>query len=686
MDKKGSPLGSGYIAFTGGDSASGEPTRTPSHDESRADPSITIDFTSNEIEVDLSFDQHLFDDLSGHLSQSVAPEEQLFSDLARADGDGRDGPSSVSSIMPDLRVHEVALGDAEDDDALIVIDELSIDECGLSDTASLQIPYNTAERDGMPPPNGGRGPGRSFSAYPHLLTPATARREQLIEIEIGFTDDRDPALKDAEKISLNDVGEDDECEVSLIPEGLDIDLSIVVKIPFRCNEFVMVPARIQANVKAASITAVYRWKGCFIGSATRIIAVEDDGLTGTDQDLPPALVELPKDDEKPDISVYLRRNETSKKAKWLFASPLLAGMPSVPVCTDLDETSELVENMLGELENGSYGGTLGWNALESTGQTIGDLIPLEFWGYLSEVERKLGRPAQLLFLTNEFYIPWELALVPPSPLDEAAPSAAEAVDSITVVNPVAGFLCTRTIMGRWIIAHGVPTMPRNVLRLERLTVVASPYIGLAEPLAHAMQEKEHMTTVWGAVHVEATVPAVGKLTEEPIRPGHFIQFAVHGFTTDGARPQLLLMACGGRISPGTLFRGSFGAVTDPRFAFVFLNACEVGAGKSLVGQASGFAGKGIRNGVSGFIAPLWKIHDADAFQFAKELADRALTGSQETVAEIIRDLRRKLSTRVGSCTPMSYVFYGHPGLRLENRAPRAVQPEGESKGGCDDAN
>jgi len=101
----------------------------------------------------------------------------------------------------------------------------------------------------------------------------------------------------------------------------------------------------------------------------------------------------------------------------------------------------------------------------------------------------------------------------------------------------------------------------------------------------------------------------------------------------------------------------------PRFALVFLNACQVGTAGADLGRMAGFPGALARGGVSGFIAPLWEVQDHVARDTAAAFYRFALDQAQE-VGEAWRTLRARTPAG-GSITPWAYVFYGHPCLRLD---------------------
>ncbi len=70
----------------------------------------------------------------------------------------------------------------------------------------------------------------------------------------------------------------------------------------------------------------------------------------------------------------------------------------------------------------------------------------------------------------------------------------------------------------------------------------------------------------------------------------------------------------------------------------------------------------VREGACGFVAPLWEVDDRLARQAAIDLY-RAALEEDVTIGEALRRYRAAWST--GESSRLAYVYYGHPGLRLD---------------------
>ena len=72
----------------------------------------------------------------------------------------------------------------------------------------------------------------------------------------------------------------------------------------------------------------------------------------------------------------------------------------------------------------------------------------------------------------------------------------------------------------------------------------------------------------------------------------------------------------------------------------------------------------VRGGTVGFVAPLWDVHDDVARAAAESFYQDTFT-SGRSVGEALQARRKAYDD--DSTTPLAYIYYGHPALRL-NRA------------------
>jgi CHAT domain-containing protein len=232
-------------------------------------------------------------------------------------------------------------------------------------------------------------------------------------------------------------------------------------------------------------------------------------------------------------------------------------------------------------------------------------------------------------------------------------------------------------MGRWILdGGGVPLPPATEVPVTRMAALAGHYpaeSGLA-PLPHAVEEARELGKRFGAVVRLASEEALSQLLEatleEDLQRGgaEVVHFAGHGEVdprTAGAGG--LLLDTGRPVHPLLFASTALGERHQP---FLFLNACMLGTGGEMLGDAAGFPGQCLGGGFRGLVAPLWAVRDTVARQVALDFYDAALGDGRRAprpLGEVLRESARA-TARVRAKAPvptyLAYVLYGHPALTL----------------------
>ena len=107
------------------------------------------------------------------------------------------------------------------------------------------------------------------------------------------------------------------------------------------------------------------------------------------------------------------------------------------------------------------------------------------------------------------------------------------------------------------------------------------------------------------------------------------------------------------------------SVTMPRPMFVFLNACQVGAGQRVLGDYAGLATAFLSAGAPGVVAALWNVNDLAAPDVAVNFY-RDLDADAVPVAVVLRRIRAQYTRQyadkdaVGRATLLAYQLFGHP--------------------------
>ncbi len=359
--------------------------------------------------------------------------------------------------------------------------------------------------------------------------------------------------------------------------------------------------------------------------------------------LPVGSLGVPVADQPADLTVRILHGNEQGRLLWSFESPH-ATFDADGTTSIGDDPGAFARTVITTIAAHEGRPTLPLG-LHGIGLTIGAKVPSEMWAALATVVTAVGpRRPTVLLLSEEAYIPWELAAMP-EPLDVAA----------------IGLLGAQVAIGRWVLATDRPPLPPpRLVRVDGMVVVSGRY---EQPgwsrLEHAEAEAASLVERYHAVGVEAvTDQVVGCLLGHP--PGDVLHFSLHGKYDPGTAKQGLVLIDGEVIDPFVVRGGSLTLAP-----LVFLNACQVGTGQETLGDYSGLAESFLFAGASAVVAPLWSIDDRVASALAERFYARAFAG--ETIAEIVRAERAAFGTGDDpiSSTLVAFQFFGHPAMRLQ---------------------
>ncbi len=549
---------------------------------------------------------------------------------------------SGATAAPDLMGDAVTIGgDVVMGDAVTIGGDIMMGDPGLDSSSP-----------GDPGPLEQAPPAAPFEAQPGLEAPERVLPGATFTVTVGLRAERDRALTNVSAIRVTPATPDDSFTVTLLTDGAElVDGKAQRELPLRLGASVTFECRALPGMTEISLTAefVYQWQ--VAGTATRRVWVSADPAAAPPPPVvsDPCRMSLPAAEAQTDIVLTITR---AKAQPGTLQWTLLAPHPPLnigPLTTQLSDAREFAAQIITELRTQQYRGPFAAQILENKAQDIADIMPAEFFDALRQVFAEIGRAPTLLLLTDETFVPWELALIDP-PLDATRPP----------------YLGAQTVMGRWLRHEKVQSPPPWTLMIDHLTAVAAGFgLGTNLPeLAFALDEQQLLATTYQARVLGATLVELAPLVTEPRRPGHLIHFAVHGKSEPQANDQGLLLADNNQLTPSAL-AGRYRCGETPNFAFVFLNACQVGTGGGSLGQAAGFPGDLIRGGVQGFVAPLWNVDDQAALGFAERFYAAALAQGQP-LGEVLLAERQRYDPN-DTTTPMAYIYYGHPLLKLDHR-------------------
>jgi len=283
--------------------------------------------------------------------------------------------------------------------------------------------------------------------------------------------------------------------------------------------------------------------------------------------------------------------------------------------------------------------------LTGIGLTIADKMPLEFWSLLAEVGRAIppGAMPGVFILSEEPYVPWELAIVGDTQVRDARGPR---------------FLGAQARVGRWVLGQRRPRLPAPVeVEVDGVAVVAGVYDRPGwSRLVEAEGEAAEIAQRYGGTIVNAAPETVLRCLGGNPR-ADLLHFAMHGIYDPVSVMDGLVLVDGTTLDPLQV-KG----LPLAEMPFVFLNACQVGNGNRILGDYAGMAEAFLYAGASGVVAPLWAVPDGTARALSRTFYERVFAG--EAVAEVLRRARASETEASEGATALAYVFYGHPSLRL----------------------
>ncbi len=527
-----------------------------------------------------------------------------------------------------------------------------------------------------------KGASAPFHAWPDVQAPDTIHDGESFDLEVGFAREQVAGVVGAA------------VDLAAAPDLFDVTLVITApgfrtakgwRHTLRVNRDAPETSHVTLRLTAAAgawprgedtvhrvIGVVYEYRGEVCGMAQRPIVIVRRGAT-----LEPAAVRDAKSfaSQAPrrvplwvregavraDLTVALTRydgNAARSNFVWSFHSPHDVPLPKpVPVKLSDDAASFARAITKDIVRLGDEASPLLAKHVRGAGKRIADRVPKAMWEALAAVAKAPGvrrRVPDVLLLTEEWSIPWELAMMA-KPRDAKAPP----------------FLGAQVNLGRWILGEPATTaQPEPALDVRRMVVLYGDYPKDQE-LPEAIVERDRLVKRERAVAVPLKDAQVDHVLDgaKPAGGGQLIHFACHGVgdPTDPGNTHLVLES--GAPLTDDMLRDA--AVGEKQHPFLFLNACEAGTAGDELDMASGFVGSAIQAGFRGCVGALWNVASDTAREVALDFYDRTLKRG-ESVASALRATRGRFVARRGKApddTYLAYVFYGHPALRL--RRPRA---------------
>ena len=361
---------------------------------------------------------------------------------------------------------------------------------------------------------------------------------------------------------------------------------------------------VESPAEVAYINVIYTVADQVIGSVKRAVAVGTAEAEGEKLDLPDAAVRramaLPVGSTPADLTVVILTDGTGAgdRLLWAYRTPHDIEVPEHDCVTVIGKRPEAFAEVVRRDAERAEGQPLLRKTMRGIGRTIAGRMHKEFWRIFKEVQEKATERPSVLFLSEEPYVPWELAILPKPLFPENN-----------------RFLAAEAMTGRWLLGDGPKMPPPEEVVMSAMAVVFGEYAeSRLRELKEAKAETESLAATYPATPVRATGEALDLLLNGS-PSAEVLHFAIHGeFNTAGAD---LLMEDGKALTPLTIAGADL--TNGP---FVFLNACQVGAGNELLGSFAGMVQAFLSVGASAVVAPLWSVRD----DVAKDISLRFYCG------------------------------------------------------------
>ncbi len=526
------------------------------------------------------------------------------------------------------------------------------------------------------------------TAYPRLDAPGKVVARTPFEVTIGLAPDSDQRVGTTGKVPLAELAagrEKLDLEVELVVDPRSLRLDLTSAHPMRvelavtgAHPYPTAAVRLVAETapdlfRERTLRLILRVDGRVVGLAKRQLVVVDDAaeMATTPDPRPPGrdllnLRPLLREDA-PDLVVGVyRSDETADTWVWdvypLGSTLRLADDERV---VRIDGTARDYAAYVRRGVSAAAATSVGtYRNLTGYGRLVAQTIPRAVRQVLTDLMTGRSTAPSVLLLTEEAFVPWELA----APRDPAL------VSSWGGDSP---FLGAHLAISRWPCDQdGPPPGPPVSLAVPRRAVVTADYEGLAAELPHARAEAERLAQTYAPMETLEPTRTCLEAVLEGRTPVDLLHVALHGQFDQGAQEDGLVLLrpddAGGRQRDFLTGLGVAGlAPNRAATPFVFLNACQVGSADEVLGSYAGLAVAVLRTGASGVVAPLWNIDDVVAAALADRFYAETLGGDRVAVAEVLRRIRAEYTLAAVEADPpavtatyLAYQFFGHPCFRL----------------------
>ncbi|WP_280468317.1 CHAT domain-containing protein [Nocardia cyriacigeorgica] len=524
---------------------------------------------------------------------------------------------------------------------------------------------------------------RDHVSYPRLEAPDVVVANEPFQVTVGLSETFDMATMVSGRVHVYSSEPEFEVDIEVLvdPKSLviagdpHIRVRVTLDAPYPRHTLIMRALTDPSLTPERTLRLIIRRQGRIIGLAARTLIVVATAARLATQPPPPPPprqlldLELLLDERPPDLVVVVYRADEPDTYVW--DAYALSGQIAIPDSlrrSRIDHSARDYATYTRRLvKSEAFRGVGIFDNLRGYGVLVASALPIGIQAVLRELVRDRTEAPAVLWLTEEAFVPWELAVLDP-PLHTRYAGAAP-------------FLGAHLAMSRWPFSpEGPRPSPRRDHPIIAQAVLTADYEGVRNfpRLPAAIAEAARFNERYGPI---TTLPPFREQVIACLEgriPVDLLHVALHGTFDEAVQEDGLVLleprADGFAASFLTALavRGLRNASSTP---FVYLNACSVGAGQSILGSYAGFATALLRTGAIGVVAPLWTIDDTVAAELAARFYDGAFADPPIPVAELLRRARAEYTRdRVAAdpehITPthLGYLAFGHPRLTLRRNS------------------
>jgi hypothetical protein len=549
-------------------------------------------------------------------------------------------------------------------------------------------PWRRRQRQQAPsPPDAGVSPQPAsevtYTAYPCIdVDDDVVIVGQEFSVTIGLAGAAGPGVAFAGPIVVKERFPIEDLEVELVvdPDSLEVidggrvfGLRVTALDDFPVCEVRMRARYVPGLEQDRRISTLYRRRGRVVGFALRLVRVVENAAAHDRSSGPAPIKESVLDlsplvdDGPPDLLLCLFRGDKSDSYVW-GVYPRSGAVPDLRRGGVLAGARDFATYTQRAIRSKDFKGLTAYDQLVGYGTFIDEAMPQVVTDSIrAAVAASPDRAPSIMLLTQEPFIPWELAV--PNPRLS------------TAYGGEAPFLGAHVAISRWPLSENrKPELTRiPALAVSRQAAMSADYTGVKAwaPLKHARAEVRELVKTLGMTEVSATRSELRAcLTGETAYD--VIHVALHGQRDpQGLEDGLVLVEPDAAGNPTPSFFNAtqvIGLENRASRPFVFLNACQVGSGDAILGTYAGFATSLLRTRASAVVAPLWNVDDEVAARVTRDFYAEAYAADPVPVAEILRKVRAEF-TEAGvrndseTCTPtlIAYQCFGHPQFTLRRQ-------------------